>query len=243
MPKFNISLNDFKNLDPNQIWLWPTLPRVLVLGFLGILVAGAMFFFVVDPELQLLEESKIQTESLKTEYKQKYELAANLEKYKKLRSDTEKLFGDLLRQLPNKSEMEALLNDINNAGVGRGLVFELFKPDAKEKMFDFYAELPITMEVTGTFHDIGEFNAAIAQLSRIVTINDLELTLPKTKESEKSKTNLNNRGLRMKMKAIAKTFRYLDEDEIKAQKKAKDAAKKSSKGGKGKTDEKSGGEK
>lgn len=229
MNKMKNVLNNFKGLDPREIWMWPTLPRSLVLMCISLFVIGGLYFTIISSELDLLTQSQEKHASLRKEYADKFVLAANLDKYKALRAETEKVFGALLRQLPNKSEMEALLNDINNAGVGRGLIFELFKPEAKENMFDFYAELPITMEVEGTYHDVGEFNSAIAHLARIVTINDLELSLSPVKAG--ANAGALNSGLRMKMKAIAKTFRYLDEAEIKAQKKAKDAAKKSGKGG------------
>jgi type IV pilus assembly protein PilO len=149
---------------------------------------------------------------LRTTFLDKKKQAIDLEAYRKQLAEIEKSFGTLLKQLPSKSEMEALLTDINQAGLGRGLQFELFKPAASENVSDFYAELPISIRVTGSYHDMGAFASDISKLSRIVLLNDVNLSL-NTKES----------GLAMD--AVAKTYRYLDEEEISKQKKsAKDKA-------------------
>jgi len=124
--------------------------------------------------------------------------------------EIEQSFGALLKQLPNKAEMDALLTDINQAGLGRGLQFELFKPAAQERMADFYAELPITIRITGNYHDMGAFASDVAQLPRIVTLNDVGIA--------------NNAGT-LTLEATAKTFRYLDEDEIAKQRAAQQSAK------------------
>jgi len=126
-----------------------------------------------------------------------------------LRGEIEQSFGALLKQLPNKSEMDALLTDINQAGLGRGLQFELFRPASQERVADFYAELPISVRVTGTYHDMGAFASDVAQLPRIVTLNDIGI--------------VNDKGT-LTMEATAKTFRYLDEDEVANQRKARQAA-------------------
>jgi type IV pilus assembly protein PilO len=136
---------------------------------------------------------------------EKKKVAIDLPAYRKQLEEIDKSFGTLLKQLPGKSEMDALLTDINQAGLGRGLQFELFKPAAQETMRDFYAELPITIKVTGTYHDIGSFASDIGKLSRIVTLNDIGLTTAKD-------------GL--VLDATAKTFRYLDESEVAQQRKA-----------------------
>jgi len=144
--------------------------------------------------------------------------AIDLPAYRKQLADIEKQFGALLKQLPGKSEMDALLTDINQAGLGRGLQFELFKPAAGETVHDFYAELPITIKVTGNYHDLGAFASDIGKLSRIVTLNDIALTTASGKDAS---------GL--VMDATAKTFRYLDEEELSNQRKAAAAAKKGGK--------------
>jgi len=148
-------------------------------------------------------------------YAEKKAKAVNLELYVQQLREIEQSFGALLKQLPNKSEMDALLTDINQAGLGRGLQFELFRPAAQERMADFYAELPISLRITGTYHDMGAFASDVAQLPRIVTLNDVGI--------------LNDKGT-LTMEATAKTYRYLDENEVAAQRKAakeaKDKAKK-----------------
>jgi type IV pilus assembly protein PilO len=146
---------------------------------------------------------------LREAYASKKAKAVNLELYVQQLREIEQSFGALLKQLPNKSEMDALLTDINQAGLGRGLQFELFKPATQERLADFYAELPISVKVTGTYHDMGAFASDVAQLPRIVTLNDVVIA--------------NDKGT-LTMDAVAKTFRYLDEDELARQRKAvKDA--------------------
>jgi type IV pilus assembly protein PilO len=146
---------------------------------------------------------------LKDQYKDKMQLAVNLDLYRQQLREIDNSFGALLKQLPNKSQMDALLVDINQAGLGRGLQFELFKPAPQETMKDFYAELPINIRVTGSYHDMGQFASDIAQLSRIVTLNDIAIAPGSGKDSSV-----------LAMDTIAKTFRYLDEDEVAKQKKA-----------------------
>ena len=159
----------------------------------------------------MLDKAQATEAKLKEEYASKKARAVNLELYVQQLKDIEQSFGALLKQLPNKSEMDALLTDINQAGLGRGLQFELFKPAAQERMADFYAELPINVKVTGSYHDMGAFASDVAQLPRIVTLNDLSI--------------VNDKGT-LTMDAVAKTFRYLDEEEVAKQRaKAKDAAK------------------
>ena len=152
-----------------------------------------------------------QGQDLRTAFLDKKKQAVNLEAYRKQLADIEKSFGEMLKQLPNKSEMEALLTDINQAGLGRGLQFELFRPAPAETTSEFYAELPITIKLTGNYHDIGAFASDVSQLSRIVTLNDIALQ--------------HEQGGGLILDATAKTFRYLDESEVAAQRKAaRDAA-------------------
>ncbi|MGH8751082.1 MAG: type 4a pilus biogenesis protein PilO, partial [Burkholderiales bacterium] len=137
--------------------------------------------------------------------------AINLETYRKQLAEIEQSFGALLKQLPNKSEMDALLTDINQAGLGRGLQFELFKPAASETVADFYATLPISIKITGNYHELGAFASDIAKLPRIVTLNDIAI---------------NPAGGVLSMDAVAKTYRYLDEEEIAKQKQTSKGKKK-----------------
>lgn len=204
---------DFKTLDPKDPGAWPLVPRIIILSgmFIGLLAAAAWFGWnVQNEELDAKHQEEVK---LKEEWLGKKKQAVNLDEHRNQLAEIERSFGALLKQLPNAAEMESLLIDINQAGLGRGLQFELFKPGA-EASKDFYAELPITLNVTGSYHDFGAFAGDIAKLSRIVTLNDINVT-PAGKAGET-----------LMLAATAKTFRYLDEAEVAAQKKAeKDKAK------------------
>lgn len=210
VPKFDFRTlaEDFKSLDPKDIGTWPLLPRVtMLLGvFAALLVAG--WWFDWKSQLEELEGKQQQEAKLKDEYLDKKRQAVNLEEHRKQLAEIDKSFGALLKQLPNKAEMEALLIDINQAGLGRGLQFDLFKP-GKETTKDFYAELPITLKITGVYHDLGAFSADVAKLSRIVSLTNVAVVPDK--------------GGQLKMDAIAMTYRYLDEEELAAQRRAKTA--------------------
>ena len=200
-----MTLDDIRRLNIREAGSWPLLPKavVLTLIFVLIVVVGALLDW--RDQLDTLDRAQDQEAKLKEAYATKKAKAVNLELYVQQQREIEQSFGALLKQLPNKSEMDALLTDINQAGLGRGLQFELFKPAAQEKMADFYAELPIAVKVTGNYHDMGAFASDVAQLPRIVTLNDLAIN--------------NDKGT-LVMDAVAKTFRYLDEDEIAKQKRA-----------------------
>lgn len=191
------------------------MPKLGVLALALVLIVFLSYWFDWQNQIEQINNEKQKEEQLRSTFLDKKKVAINLPAYRKQLDDIGKQFGALLKQLPGKSEMDALLTDINQAGLGRGLQFELFKPAAQETMRDFYAELPITIKVTGNYHDIGAFASDIGKLSRIVTLNDIALNTTKD-------------GL--VMDATAKTFRYLDEDEIAKQRKAaaknKPAAKK-----------------
>ena len=199
-------LAQFKGLNPKDPGAWPALPKALLLVvlFFGVLV-GAYFLDWSD-QLEQLDAGAAQETKLKEEYKNKKQQSVNLDLYRQQLREIDSSFGALLKQLPNRSQMDALLVDINQAGLGRGLQFELFKPAAQESTRDFYAELPIQLKVIGGYHDIGAFASDIGGLSRIVTLNDISLTGGK----EGSLT----------MDATAKTFRYLDEEEVASQRRA-----------------------
>jgi type IV pilus assembly protein PilO len=205
---FKALAEDFKSLDPKDIGTWPLLPRLSVLLglFAGLLVGG----WWVDWKSQIedLEGKQQQEAKLKDEYLDKKRQTVNLEEHRKQLAEIDKSFGALLKQLPNKAEMEALLIDINQAGLGRGLQFDLFKP-GRETPRDFYAELPITLKITGNYHDLGAFAADVAKLSRIVSLTNLAVVPDK--------------GGQLKMDATAMTYRYLDEEELAAQRRAKTA--------------------
>jgi len=192
-------LRDFKGLDPNDPGQWPLAPRVatLLAIFLVIVVGG--WWFDWSDQLSTLEAKEREEATLKDDWVNKKRQAVNLPEYRRQLSEIDRQFGALLKQLPNRSEMESLLADINQAGLGRGLQFELFKPGA-EVMKDFYAELPITVRVTGSYHDLGEFVGDVAQMPRIVTLNDIAI------ETQKE-------GV-LKFDATAMTYRYLDDEEV-----------------------------
>jgi type IV pilus assembly protein PilO len=207
-----MTLDDLRRLDPKNIGSWPALPKLGILALAFIASIAASYFFDWQGQLEAIDASVKKEQTLRTTFLEKKKQAIDLDAYRKQLADIEKSFGTLLKQLPSKSEMEALLTDINQAGLGRGLQFELFKPAASETLSEFYAELPISIRVTGSYHDMGAFASDISKLSRIVLLNDVNLTL-------------NTKDAGLAMDAVAKTYRYLDEEEIAKQKKsAKDKA-------------------
>lgn len=212
---FGSLVEDFRTLDPKDPGLWPLLPRLVILVAIFFVALLLGWWFGWRVQLEELGTMTQQETSLKEAWRTKKAQAVNLEEYQKQLVEINRSFGALLKQLPNASEMDSLLVDINQAGLGRGLQFDLFKPGS-ELLKDFYAELPITIKVGGSYHDLGAFTGDIAKLPRIVTLNDIDVTVAK------------DGGLAMS--AVAKTFRYLDEDEIARQRKEK-AAKDKAKGG------------
>lgn len=209
-----MTLDDLRNLDPKNIDSWPALPKLGVLLLALLALIAASYFLDWQSQLESISEAQKKEIVLRETFLDKKKQAINLEAYRQQLADIEKSFGVLLKQLPGKSEMEALLTDINQAGLGRGMQFELFKPAASENVSEFYAELPINIHVTGSYHDMGAFATAISKLSRIVLLTDVSLT--QVKEGA------------LAMDAIARTYRYLDAEEIakrrKVEKDAKDKA-------------------
>lgn len=198
-------LQDFRTLNPNDPGAWPVIPRVIILIglFLGLLLAG--WWFVWNDQNAALNASEAEEVTLKDQYLLKKRQAVNLDLYTEQLAEIDRSFGALLKQLPNRSEVEALLIEVNQAGLGRGLQFELFRP-GNEVVKDFYAELPVTVKINGSYHDIGAFAADIAKLPRIVTLNGISVTPLK--------------GGDLTLDATVKTFRYLDENEIAQQRRA-----------------------
>ncbi len=198
--------DDINNLSFKNVGTWPIPIKIgaLVILFIVLLLVG--YWFVWKDQLATLDQSRQQEQQLRAEFLDKKKQSINLDLYRQQVKEIEQAFGALVRQLPNKSEMDALLTDINQAGLGRGLEFELFKPAPQETIKDFYAELPITIRVTGTYHDLGHFASDIAQLPRIVTLDNLAIT--------------QNPAGNLVMDAVAMTYRYLDEDEVAKYKKA-----------------------
>jgi len=200
-----MTLDELRRLNIREAGNWPLLPKVVILGLIFVAIVAAGGFFDWRDQLDTLDRAQATEAKLKSDYATKKARAVNLELYVQQLKEIEQSFGALLKQLPNKSEMDALLTDINQAGLGRGLQFERFRPASQERMADFYAELPINVRVTGNYHDMGAFASDVAQLPRIVTLNDLNI--------------VNDKGT-LTMDAVAKTFRYLDEDEVAKQKRA-----------------------
>ena len=203
---FKRYIEDLKRTNWRDPGSWSALPKSVVLIAILVAIPVAGFFADTQPQIDDLERGHQEEVKLKANYLAKKQQAINLDLYKAQLREIDTQFGALLRQLPNRSQMDALLVDINQAGLGRGLQFDLFKPAASETVREFYAELPIKVRVTGTYHDMGAFASDVGQLSRIVTLNDVSLTADKA-------------GV-LTMDVTARTFRYLDEQEIAAQRRA-----------------------
>ena len=212
LPKLDLQgvLDDFKNLNPKDVGAWPLAPRIASLFGLFALILVLGWFLVCSEGIDTLELKQQEETRLRNDFLSKKKQAVNLDLYVQQLNEIDRSFGALLKQLPNKAEVESLLVEINQSGMGRGLQFELFKP-SPEVVKDFYAELPISVKITGSYHDFGAFAGDIGQLSRIVTLNNVQITPAKD-------------GV-LTMDAVTKTFRYLDEEELAAKRKAAQAAK------------------
>jgi len=203
---------DFRGLDPNDPGVWPLAPRILALAVVLVATVAAIWWFDWQDQWAVLDMRQAEELKLRDEWKLKKHQAINLDEYRGQLAEIDRQFGALLRQLPNRTEMESLLSDINQAGLGRGLQFELFKPGA-DSIKDFYAEMPINVSITGNYHDLGAFVSDISRMPRIVTLNDISLEAGKDAP--------------LKMNGTAKTYRYLDDQEVAQQRQAaRDAAKK-----------------
>jgi type IV pilus assembly protein PilO len=203
---FNAIADEFKRTNWKDAGTWGAAPKIVVLLAILVGVPVAGFFVFNQGQIEELEAGQQKEVKLKEEYVNKKKQAINLDLHRQQLREIDTQFGALLKQLPNKSQMDALLVDINQAGLGRGLQFELFKPAGSEQRREFYAELPIDVRVTGTYHDMGAFASDVGQLSRIVTLKDVQIVAAKDGN--------------LTMDAIARTFRYLDDDEIAEQRKA-----------------------
>jgi type IV pilus assembly protein PilO len=193
-------------LNPNDPPSWPAVPRFLLCAVVTVIVVAVLWFVWLKGQDEALQVERGKEVKLREEYVKKLVQAVNLESLKKQREQVLLYVTQLEKQLPSKAEMDALLSDINNAGLGRSLAFELFRP-GQVSVRAYYAELPIALRVTGKYHDIGAFTSDIAHLSRIVTLNNLAVAPG------------GGAGI-LSMTATARTFRYLDTDEIAAQGKA-----------------------
>ena len=202
-----MKLEDFNNIDFKNAGSLPMPVKLVLLGFLAIILIGLGYWFLWSPEIDELDQARAKEQELRQTFLSKKAQAIKVDAYKQQMIDIEKTFGALLKQLPDKSQMDGLLTDINQAGLGRGLEFDLFKP-GQETVADFYAEMPIQIKIKGNYHDVGAFATDISKLSRIVTLNDLNIA-PLNKDTKDSV---------LTMEATAKTYRYLDSSEIAAKK-------------------------
>ena len=197
--------SQFQGLNPNDPSMWPVVPRAVLCFFLMSAIVVALWFLWLNTSDAELDAERAKEVTLRDDYKKKLVQAVNLDALKKQREQVQQYVTQLEKQLPSKAEMDALLSDINQAGLGRSLRFELFRPGSVSAK-EYYAELPIALRVSGRYHDVGSFASDIANLSRIVTLNNLSI--------------IPTRDGTLQMEATAKTFRYLDSDEVAAQRKA-----------------------
>ena len=194
-----MTLDDLNKLDLKTLADWPLPTKLAALALLCVAIVVAGWWFIWRGNMETLEITKQKETELRAVFTTKKNQAINLDAYKKQLVDIEQAFGALLKQLPNKQEMDALITDVNQAGLGRGLQFELFRPEA-ETVSEFYAETPIKVKVTGSYHDIAAFVSDVAKLSRIVTLQDISM--------EPAKDGV------MNMDAVVRTYRYLDDEEV-----------------------------
>jgi len=202
----NQFVEDLKSTNWNDPGTWHAAPKALVLIAVLVVIPVAGYFADTAGQIEALESGQAEEVRLKEQYLNKKRQAINLDLHRQQLREINVQFGALLRQLPDKSQMDALLVDINQAGLSRGLQFELFRPAAAESAKEFYSELPITLKLIGTYHDMGGFAADVGQLPRIVTLNDVSIEAGKDGN--------------LSMDVTARTFRYLDEEEVAAQRKA-----------------------
>ena len=201
--------SQFRNLNPNEPGQWPNLPKAAAWLMAAVAAVVAGWFMLISSTAEGLETERNREPELKNQYRSRLAQAVNLTELRKQKLQVQEYVTQLEKQLPGKAEMDALLSDINQSGLGRGLQFELFRP-GQVQVKDYYAELPISIRVSGRYHDIGSFAADVANLSRIVTLQNLSIAPPQTKDAS---------GL-LSMEATARTYRYLDATEVAEQKKA-----------------------
>lgn len=209
---FNQLAEDFRTLDPKDPGLWPLAPRAVMLFALFAVLIGGAWWFGWNVQMEELQQKQAEELKLREEWVSKKKQAVNLDQYKAQLAEINSSFGELLKQLPNESEIGDLLVDVNKAAQSRGLLVDLFKPGS-EVARDFYAEVPISLQLSGSYHDVGAFAGDVAKLPRVVTLNNIELTG-------------NPRDGSLMVRTTAKTFRYLDEEEIARQRQAQKGRKK-----------------
>lgn len=213
----------FKGLNMNEPGQWPWLPKLAAFAGMAAGLLVVAWFVVLQTTTDELEAERNREPALRQDYRGKLAQAVNLNELRKQKIQVQEYVTQLEKQLPGKAEMDALLSDINQAGLGRGLQFELFRP-GQVAVKDYYAELPISIKVTGRYHDMGSFAADVANLSRIVTLHNMNITgIQPTGQGASSGSGA------LTMDATARTYRYLDPTEVEAQRKAKEAEKQGAK--------------
>ncbi|MBK8164169.1 MAG: type 4a pilus biogenesis protein PilO [Gammaproteobacteria bacterium] len=216
-----IDLAQLRNIDFNDVSRWPMSMKAVAVAFISVAVLGAGLWLDTRRQLDTLESIRQKEKTLKADFLGKQEKAANLDAYKAQMEEMRRSFGAMLRQLPSKTEVAELLVDISQTGLQTGLEFELFKPEG-ERPADFYAELPITIKVAGSYHEFGQFVSDIATLPRIVTLQDFSIGPMSQKSGSKSQGGKNAQDKKaenasqdmLMMEVTAKTFRYLEEEEL-----------------------------
>lgn len=206
-----MNFDDFNNIDFKNAGSLPVPVKLVLLSVLGLLIVAAGYFLLWSAEVDAFDQAAAKEQELRQTFLSKKSQAVKIEAYRQQMVDIENTFGALLKQLPDRSEMDGLLTDINQSGLGRGLEFELFKP-GQEVVADFYAEMPIQIRLLGNYHDIGAFATDVSKLSRIVTLNNIAIS-PVAK-------SLKGGGGTLALEAVAKTYRYLDSSEIASKKAA-----------------------
>lgn len=208
----------FRGLNPNEPGQWPLLPKLAAFAAVALALVVVAWFALLSATTDELQAERDREPGLRQDYRAKLAQAVNLGELRKQKIQVQEYVTQLEKQLPGKAEMDALLSDINQAGLGRGLQFELFRP-GQVAVKDYYAELPISIKVTGRYHDIGSFAADVANLSRIVTLHNLNISgVSPTGGGAAAPTGTGS----LTMDATARTYRYLDPTEVEAQRKAKD---------------------
>jgi len=200
-----MELSDLNELELSNIGEWPILAKAVIILFLCALIGFAWYYFVVSDQLKRLDVLAAEESTLRATFEKKQDKAANLEAYQQQLVEMRESFGTMLRQLPDKTEVAALLVDVSQTGLAAGLEFELFQPSGEQNR-DFYAELPIRVRVNGAYHDFGSFISGLAALPRIVTIHDIKIASPNAGNGAA--------GQRLVLDATVKTYRYLDETSV-----------------------------
>lgn len=200
-----MNFDDFNNIDFNNAGSLPIPVKLVLLSILALVIVVGGYFVLWSDEIDAFDQAELKEQELRQTFLAKKRQAVKIDAYRQQMVDIEKTFGALLKQLPDRSEMDGLLTDINQSGLGRGLEFELFKP-GQEVVADFYAEMPIQIRLLGNYHDVGAFATDVSKLSRIVTLNNLSIT--------PVKKNLKGGGGTLVLDVVAKTYRYLDASEL-----------------------------